>query len=465
MKPGIAYLGSYKDLNFEKCLSKKVRTLIRDEADLRRPLIISLVIPTKIDIGRKTRELELETLGKMLSECTKLIDQGYLDEILVIDASMDHNGQPDYTTLIKVVQTAYEELDLFKRQVCLLRENRAEAMNARRGFFDFIVRVVHQFDKNLFHVLEKFNVNKITGLKEMPSGKGAAMWLAVPITDGNILCFLDSDIMNFKKEFAVALCDPIVETMKKSRFKYGMTKACYNRLTLTYEPPYGSYTYGGRVTRLFAIPLLKVLSKQFPKIFKGFDSVKYPLSGEFSAERELLENICFPSDYSVDFSIMNQVMRKYDQAIIAQVDLELFFHIGQSVKGMDAMITQITNRILRTLEKEGIMLSKKEKEEVISDYRKEALRILPSYQRTFKKLQKDMSINEKVRYAQEMDIHNFRRFYKYFKKTFTDDPTPTGLLQSWKELGASVNYFAISSMLKRRSNQSTYSRLSKAGLI
>ncbi|MCW4042704.1 MAG: hypothetical protein NWE90_03145 [Candidatus Bathyarchaeota archaeon] len=162
---------------------------------------------------------------------------------------------------------------------------------------------------------------------------------------------------------------------------------------------------------------------------------------------------------------MNQVMRKYDLAIIAQVDLELFFHIGQSVKGMDAMIIQITNRILRTLEKEGIMLSKKEKEDVILDYRKEALRILPSYQRTFKKLQKDMLINEKVRYAQEMDIHNFRRFYKYFKKNFTGDPTSTGLLQSWKELGASVNYFAISSMLKRRSNQSTYSRLIKAGLI
>jgi len=91
----------------------------------------------------------------MLSECRKLIDLGYLDEILVIDASIDQNGEPDFTPLIKVVQTAFEELDLFKKQVCLLRENRAEAMNARRGFFDFIVRVVHQFDKNLFHVLEK----------------------------------------------------------------------------------------------------------------------------------------------------------------------------------------------------------------------------------------------------------------------------------------------------------------------
>jgi hypothetical protein len=148
-----AYLGSYKNFDLNDCLNKKLKTLVRDEADLQRPLVTSLVIPTKIDVGRKTRELELQTLGKMLSECSKLIDQGYLE--------MDQNGQPDYTTLIKVVQTAYQELDLFKKQVRNLREHRAEAMNAKRGVFDFIVRTVHQFDRNIFHVLEKFNVNKI----------------------------------------------------------------------------------------------------------------------------------------------------------------------------------------------------------------------------------------------------------------------------------------------------------------
>lgn len=461
-----AYLGLYKNFDLDGCLNKKLKTLIRDEADLRRPLVISLVIPTKIDVGRKTRELELETLGKMLSECSKLIDQGYLDEILVIDASMDQNGQPDYTTLIKVVQTAYEELDLFKRQVHILREHRAEAINAKRGVFDFIVRTVHQFDRNIFHVLEKFNVNKIANLTEMPHGKGTALWLAVPITEGDVLCFLDSDIMNFKREFAVSLCEPIVEALKNNRKKYAITKACYNRVTLTYEFPYGSYTYGGRVTRIFAIPLLKVLAKKFPKIFYGFDSIKYPLSGEFSAKKEFLENIHFPNDYSIEFSILNQAMRKYSPESIAQVDLELFCHIGQSVKGMNTMIAEITNRVIRILEKERVKLSKKEKEEIIFEYEKEALRVLPTYWKAFKKIQKQMAINERLRYSQDMDMRRFRRFYNTFKLNFLGRPIAVQLLlPSWAELNKNGNYFAISTMLKRRSNQSTYSRLIKADLI
>lgn len=461
-----AYLGSYKNFDLNDCLNKKLKTLIRDEADLRRPLVISLVIPTKIDVGRKTRELELQTLGKMLSECSKLIDQGYLDEILVIDASMDQNGQPDYTTLIKVVQTAYQELDLFKKQVRNLREHRAEAMNAKRGVFDFIVRTVHQFDRNIFHVLEKFNVNKIANLTEMPYGKGTALWLAVPITEGDILCFLDSDIMNFKREFVVSLCEPIVDALKKNRQKYVITKACYNRVTLTYEFPYGYYTYGGRVTRIFAIPLLKILTRKFPKIFCGFDSIKYPLSGEFSAKKGLLENICFPNDYSIEFSILNQAMRKYSPETIAQIDLELLCHIGQSVKNMSTMIAEITNRMIKTLENERVKLSKKEKEEIIFEYEKETLRVLPTYWKAFKKIQKQMEINERLRYSQDMDMHRFRRFYDTFKLSFLGKPTATQiLLPSWAKINENGNYFAISTMLKRRSNQSTYSRLIKANLI
>jgi len=125
-------LGSYRNFDFDECLERKLNSFIRDEADLKRPLLLSLVIPTKIDVGRKTRELELGVLKRMLSECSKLIDLGYIDEILVIDGSLDQHGNADFSTLVKVVATAYEELDLFRRQVGLLRENRAEAIHSRR---------------------------------------------------------------------------------------------------------------------------------------------------------------------------------------------------------------------------------------------------------------------------------------------------------------------------------------------
>jgi len=466
MRPEVACLGSYKNFSIERCLDKKLNSFIRDEADFQRPLVLSLIIPTKIDVGKKTRELELDVLKTILSECSKLIDLGYLDEILVIDGSLDQCGRANFSTLVKVVETAYEELDLFRRQVRLLRENRAEAMQASRGLFDFIVKAIHQFDGTLFHVLEKFGVPKKTGLAAIPPGKGAALWLALPITEGDIVCFLDSDIMNFKKEFAVSLCHPMVEGLQDERQNFVMTKAFNKRLTLTHESPHGSYTFGGRVTRLFAMPLLKVLTKEFPEVFLGFDSIRYPLSGEFAARRELLESLYFPTDYSVEFSILNQSMRSLPLSAIAQVDLEVFFHIGQSIRGLDAMISQITNRVMRTLELEGIELTREKRERIISRFRKEALAMLPKYWRTFRELRNQVPPKGRIQYSRETDLQRFQRFYRQFRTQFLYDPNPEQfILPSWKEMSSTVNYFAVSSLLRRRSNQSTLFRLSKAGLI
>jgi hypothetical protein len=466
MQRGVADLGSYKNFDIDECLDRKLNSFIRDEADLKRPLLLSLVIPTKIDVGKKTRELELDVLKRVLSECSKLIDLGYVDEILVIDGSLDQRGNPDFSTLVKVVETAYEELDLFRRQVGLLRENRAEAIHSKRGFFDFVVKVVHQFDRNLYPVLEKYGASRRTGLKSIPPGKGAALWLALPMTKGDVVCFLDSDIMNFQKEFAVALCHPIVEGLRKRSRSIAMTKAFYKRLTMIYEYPHGSYTFGGRVTRLFVIPLMKVLTKEFPSIFQGFDLLKYPLSGEFAAKRELLESICFPSDYSIEFSILNQSIRMLSPSAIAQVDLDIFFHIGQSVRGLDVMIFQITNRVLRTLELEGIRLSKERRQQVISRYRKEALAMLPTYWKSFENLQREVDVDHGIHYSRDIDLQRFRRFYREFRTKFLYDPDPEQfLLPSWKELSSDLNYFAVSSLMRTRSNQSTFSRLGQAGLL
>lgn len=462
----VVCLGSYSRLDISKCIDRKLETFVSDEADLKRPILISLVIPTKIDVGKATRDLEIEVLKRTLSECSKLVDLGYIDEIIIIDGSLDAQGRIDFSTLIKVVETAYEELDLFRRQVGLIRENRTEAMHAKRGFFDFIVRVIHQFDPNLFHVLKRLGVQEKTGLIDFPPGKGAALWLAVPISEGDIVCFLDSDIINFQKEFVVALCNPIVEGLKGKSGSVVMTKACYNRLTFTYETPKGTYTLGGRVTRLFAIPLLKVLTEEFPETFRGLGSLRYPLSGEFASRRELLESIFFPSDYSIEFSILNQSLRRMKPSAIAQVDLETFCHIGQTARGLDAMIAQITNRILRTLENDGVILSKQRKREIISTYKELALSLIPKYWRIFSKLKRQISLAGRLHYSKKLDMHRFNRFYRHFKHNFLHDPKPKQLiLPSWMELASNINYFTLSSILRRRSNQSTFSRLVNAGLI
>jgi hypothetical protein len=49
-KKRVLDLGHYEKISLDEALSLKLNTLVLDEANLNRPLSISLIIPTKIDI-------------------------------------------------------------------------------------------------------------------------------------------------------------------------------------------------------------------------------------------------------------------------------------------------------------------------------------------------------------------------------------------------------------------------------
>jgi hypothetical protein len=202
-------LGDYTSFGLERCLKDKTESMILDEGGLYSPLSVSLIIPTRFEVG-EVREIEREALKKILSECSELVDAGYLDEIVVVDATLDKNGNPDFRVLQNVLRVAYEELGLFREQVNLLNKYGSENEKAKKGYTDFFIKVVHQFDDNIPKVLAKFGVFGITGVFGVPHGKGAGLWISVPITVGEVLCFVDSDILNFKKEFVTSLCHPIV---------------------------------------------------------------------------------------------------------------------------------------------------------------------------------------------------------------------------------------------------------------
>jgi len=460
-------LGSYANFNLGECLNEKLGLLVKDEADLPRPIVISLCIPTKIDATKETKDLEMTVMKRTMSQCSQLVDLGYLDEIIVIDGSTDEHGKADYSTLEKVVETAFDELDLFQRQVRLVDENKAVASNAKQGFFDFIVKTVHQFDPNISRVLDRYGTYGVAGLDRIPAGKGAALWLSIPLSKGDVICFVDSDIMNFAKEFVVTLCHPIVRDIH-GRNAIRMVKAYYRRLTISFEPLGGKYMFGGRVTRLFMIPILKVLADEFPEVFGGLESLRYPLSGEFAATRELLEGLCFPSDYSIEFSILKQVAEKIGLESVGQVDLEIFHHIGQSEVGLDRMVVQIANQILRTIEEEGTSLSTEERRKVVAKYEEEAQSALSRYQvvqnEMANSISKDLNVN--VAYSEKEELEKSERFKKTLEEAMLKSPlVAQPYLPSWIDVTRGANYFATSALLRRRANQSTFSRLQQTGLF
>ena len=464
---GISCLGSYMELNAKKCLDDKLNSLVEDEFGLPKPLSISLVIPTKIDVTKETRDVELNVMRDAMSECSKLVDFGYVDEIIVIDGSLDEKGRPNFDVLERVVETSYDQLNLFKRQVQLLNENKAQALMARRGFFDFIVKTVHQFDPNIFFALKKLGVQEITDLPRIPMGKGAALWLSTPLTEGDVVCFMDSDIMNFRKEFVMALCNAIVSSWRDSPSRIKLVKAFYKRLTVSFEPLGRKYFFGGRVTRLFAVPMLRVLSREYPNIFGSLDSLDYPLSGEFAVERDLLERISFPNDYSIELSLLRQVVRFAGAHQMAQVDLNFFHHIGQSVGGLEKMIAQIMSHIVSTLAEEGIEISESVRNKILTEYEDEVRNLLAEYEKIFDEQSKSLApdFKEKPVYSKKADIEMSQEFRKILDDAFAKTLPKQFVLPSWIKVGEKTNYFAVSSILRRRSNQSTFSRLKDSGLF
>ncbi|MBC7091724.1 MAG: hypothetical protein H5T50_07460 [Nitrososphaeria archaeon] len=459
---------SIKNVNLEKSIEVKLNSMVVDEIGLFRPVLISVVIPTKIDAGKKTRRKELKTLSKILEECSKLADLGYIDEIIVIDASVYGGGKPDYSVLTKVIKTAYLHLRLFRREVDLIASSKAESLHASKGFFNFFVKVVHQFDPIITKLLENKNVFKKLDVERVPSGKGAALWLSVPMCNGDIVCFIDSDIMNFKKEIVISLCNPLIKSINnKASPKTIFSKAYYKRLTLRYESEAREFVFGGRVTRLFIKPMLRILSNRYPDIFKGFDKINYPLSGENAIFKNILESLYFPCDYNIELSTLYQIIKKYSVESIAQVDLDLFYHIGQSVKGLHNMVSQLSIYLVKLLEENGITLSEDTINKLVNEYLNESKRWIEKYKLIYYKDIQPLSkgIKAPIHYSESTERERVELFSSIFLESVKNRGYESKILPAWKEFMSQNDYILLSSLLKYRVNQFTYDRLIKADLV
>jgi glucosyl-3-phosphoglycerate synthase len=145
------------------------------------------------------------------------------------------------------------------------------------------------------------------------SGKGNVLWKAVAASRGDIICFLDADLRNFKGEYVERLCAPLLaepDTM--------LVKAFYTR---SFE---GAPTGGGRVTELVARPLLSLL---FPKLA----DVVQPLGGEYAARRSALEVVPFVEGWGVEIGLLIDVVERFGRDAVAQVDLGVREHRNRPI--------------------------------------------------------------------------------------------------------------------------------------
>jgi glucosyl-3-phosphoglycerate synthase len=170
-------------------------------------------------------------------------------------------------------------------------------------------------------------------------GKGDAMWRALRVLRGEVVCFLDADSEQLGSHFACGLLGPLL-CERDIAFVKGFYRRPFRMGGATL--PDG----GGRVTELTARPLLNMF-------YPDLAAVEQPLAGEIAARRELLEQLPFVAGYGVDIALLLDAYRVAGLEALAQVDLEVRQNAHKPLQELGPMAYAVLQAVAVRLEREG----------------------------------------------------------------------------------------------------------------
>lgn len=165
-------------------------------------------------------------------------------------------------------------------------------------------------------------------------GKGEAMWKSLAALTGDLVVWLDADVVDFDPAFVPGLLGPLVTDPG-----VGYVKALYRR-SLGDDAD-----GGGRVTEICARPLINLF---YPEL-AGFAQ---PLSGEAAGRRDLLRAVPFFDGYAVEIGLLIDLLRHAGLGALAQVDLGSRRHTNQPTAALGEMASTISQAVLRRLVQE-----------------------------------------------------------------------------------------------------------------
>jgi nucleotide-binding universal stress UspA family protein len=168
-------------------------------------------------------------------------------------------------------------------------------------------------------------------------GKGEALWKSLLVTNGDILAWIDTDIVNIHPRFVYGVLGPMLQDPRIL-----FVKGFYQRPLRTGEITHSSG--GGRVTELTARPLINLF---YPEL----SGVIQPLSGEYGGRRSALERLPFFSGYGVETGLLIDMFETFGLSSIAQVDLLERIHHNQPLEALSKMSFVILQAVLRKLER------------------------------------------------------------------------------------------------------------------
>jgi glucosyl-3-phosphoglycerate synthase len=213
-------------------------------------------------------------------------------------------------------------------------------------------------------------------------GKGEALWKSLHVLKGDLIAWIDTDIVNIHPRFVYGILGPL---LRRETIQY--VKGFYRRpLRVADTLQAGG---GGRVTELVARPLFNLF---YPEL----SGIVQPLSGEYAGRRTALEQVPFYVGYGVETGLLLSLVERYGISSIAQVDLRQRIHHNQPLGALSRMAfaiiqvfidhledrqkVQLLNEVNRTMkiiryETDSYRLE----EHVISDQRRPPIITLPEY--------------------------------------------------------------------------------------
>ena len=152
-------------------------------------------------------------------------------------------------------------------------------------------------------------------------GKGEAMWKSLFVTRGDLLVFMDADLVDWDTHFVPGLLGPLL-----TGDGVALVKGFYER-PLREDAGGGASLEGGRVTELVARPLIAL---EWPEL----SWLVQPLAGEWAVRRDLFERLSVPTGYAVELAALIDTLRLLGPDAIAQVDLGRRAHRHQALRDL-----------------------------------------------------------------------------------------------------------------------------------
>ncbi len=261
-------------------------------------------------------------------------------------------------------------------------------------------------------------------------GKGRNVWYCMGYTlasgSAESVALHDCDITTYDRSLLARLIYPVAHP----QFSYEFCKGYYARVS--------DGRINGRVSRLLVTPLLRALKKTLGDMeyIEYMDSFRYPLAGEFSFRRDVLNDILIPSDWGLEIGVLSEMYRNYANNRLCQVDIaDVYDHKHQDLSeddassGLSKMSIDISKALFRKLATRGVTFNTETFRSLKATYYRIALDFVETYN------------NDAVMNGLRLDIHNEEKAVELFAENimkagedFLSSPMERPFIPSWNRV-------------------------------